>query len=99
MYEPTDLDIAIAERGMLGVCQFGPLTRDEHEAVKAYERHMHDSEAEYEAQQAAGGRIVCPNCGERSVKHRSVLTYGHAAHPEAEYSVLAECERCDYREL
>lgn len=97
--EPSDLEYAIAERVMLNVCPFGPLTLDEHESVRAYEQHHEESEAEYEAQHRARGRTICPQCGERSVTHRSVLTYGHASHPESEYSDLASCERCDYRAL
>jgi predicted nucleic-acid-binding Zn-ribbon protein len=56
-------------------------------------------EREYEAEQAAGGRTVCPNCGNRSVTHRSVITLGYEGHPGAEYSDFAKCERCDYAEL
>jgi len=97
--DELELYLAIMDRLNLSVCGFGPLTREEQEIVDAYERYNEECEAEYEAQQAAGGRTICPNCGERSVKHRSVITLGYAGHPGAEYSNLAECERCNYREL
>jgi len=69
------------------------------EAEAAYEQHCIESEREYEAQLAAGGRTICPQCNERSVTHRSVVTLGYAGHPGAEFSDLAECERCDYKEI
>lgn len=99
MYEPSDLDYAIAARGMLNVCLFGPLTLAEQESVESYERHMEEAALEHEAEQAAGGRSICPECGNRSVTHRSVLTLGYVGHPGSEYSSLAECENCDYREI
>lgn len=99
MKEPTDLDLAIIDRRALGLVGFGPLTKEEAESEAAYERYMAEEMAEFEAQQAAGGRTVCPKCGERSVTHRSVCTLGYPGHPGAEFSDLAECEVCDYKEL
>lgn len=66
------------------------------------ERRYHEEmEVEHLAQLAAGGRTICPNCGERSVRGRDVYTLGYAGHPGAEISVYECCERdnCDYASL
>lgn len=100
-HEPTDLDLAILDRLQMRLPAIGPLTLDQQESVEAYERYCEEMAAEYEAQEAAGGRTICPECGNRSVKHRSVVTLGYAGHPGAEWSDLAECERdeCAYVEI
>jgi len=95
----SELDYAIASRLMLNVVAIGPLTLDEHESVEAYERHQLEAAEEDEAEQRAGGRTICPACGERSVTHRAVYTLGYEGHPGAELSDLASCERCEYREV
>lgn len=66
-----------------------------------YRRYCEESEREYEAQMAAGGREICPDCGERSVVSDTVLTYGVRSNPNSEYSVYRRCERdtCDYSAL
>ena len=99
MIEPTDIQLAIMERGSLGLTLFGPLTQAEAEREASYVKYMEESQAEEDARVKAGGRSVCPECGERAVVSSTVLTYGHAAHPEAEYSVLLKCENCGWTEL
>jgi hypothetical protein len=69
------------------------------EALVAEREYYEAMAADFEAEQAAGGRTICPQCGNRSVTHRTVVTLGYEGHPGAEYSDLASCERCDYREL
>lgn len=97
--EPTDLELMLYERKYItGLGVVGPLTMKQAIKEAEYERWESEQLAEYEAQEAAGGRTVCPDCGERSVLSRSVLTYGTGA-PGSEYSGLYECERCDYRDL
>lgn len=96
MTEPTELDYAIADRGMMGLPLIGPLTRSQQVSVEAYEQYQEEAASEYEAQERAGGRTICPDCGERSVKHRAVYTLGYAGHPGAEQSDFAKCERCEY---
>ena len=53
------------------------------------------------ARAAAGGKEICPNCGDRSVKSSDVCTLGYPGHPGAEFSVYRKCvnERCDFAEL
>lgn len=97
--ELTDVQWAMLDRQQFWFLPMGPLTRDQQESMEAYERYCEEMNAEYEAQDAAGGRTICPSCGQRSVTHRSVITLGHEGHPGSEYSDLAECESCDYKEL
>jgi hypothetical protein len=99
MQEPSDLELAIVDRIQLNVCPFGPLTLEQHEAVESYEQYMQESYAEHLAEEAAGGRTICQQCGNRSVTHRSVVTLGYAGHPGAEYSDLGSCEECGFVEL
>jgi hypothetical protein len=68
---------------------------------KAYDEAMIEAEAEYHAREAAGGRTICPECGQRSVVHHDTITLGYAGHPGAEHSDYAKCERdgCDYAAL
>jgi hypothetical protein len=68
---------------------------------RSYERHCEEALAEFEAQQAAGGRTVCPSCSHRSVVHHDVITLGYAGHPGAEHSDYGKCEReeCGHAEL
>ena len=94
-----DLYMSMEGRRQLLVCPFGPLTKIEQATVDAYEAHMVEAEKEYEAQQAAGGRTICPQCGQRSVTHSSVVTLGYAGHPGAEWSEYKQCESCDYKDL
>ena len=63
-------------------------------------RFQEESMREYEAQEKAGGRTICPRCGERSVRDSLVATLGGGL-PGSEYSVYYKCERdeCDYAEL
>lgn len=96
---PHDLDLAILDRRHLGVCAYGPLTRDEHDAEVAYERYCDEASAEYDAMRAAGGRTICPQCGRRTVKHGTAVTLGYEGHPGAEHSSTEECESCDYKDL
>lgn len=98
-FEPSDLDWAITARVMMGHPAIGPLTSAQQDEVDAYEAYQEESALEYEAQQAAGGRTICPQCGNRSVKHRAVCTLGYPGHPGAEFSDFASCERCDYMEV
>lgn len=94
-----DLYVAIENRRQLLVCPFGPLTKVEQATVDAYEAHMIEAEEEHRAQEAAGGRTICPQCGQRSVVHGTAVTLGYAGHPGAEYSGTEQCERCDYKDL
>jgi ribosomal protein L32 len=98
MYEPTDLEWAIASRGMMALPAIGPLTLEQEKGVEAYDRYHEEQEEEYRLQEAAGGRTVCPGCGHRSVRHRLVYTLGYAGHPGAEQSDYEACERdeCSY---
>lgn len=75
------------------------MTVTDQERQDAYDAHCLAQEQDYAEEQAAGGRTICPQCGKRSVTHRSVVTLGYAGHPGAEYSDLAKCESCDYREV
>ena len=96
---PDDLDCAMYERIQFRFPPVGPLTREQTAEEEAYTRYQEESEREYKAEQAAGGRTICPECGHRSVTHRTVVTYGYAGHPGADYSDLAKCERCDYMDV
>lgn len=100
MREPTELEMAMHERRSIGLVPFGPLTYQEVERERDYERWQVESTREYEAQKAAGGRSICPRCGERSVTNKAVATLGGGL-PGSEYSTLYSCERdnCDYREI
>lgn len=97
--EPTDLELAIYDRLQMRFPAIGPLTREQQEEEAAYERYCEESAAEYEAQEAAGGRTICPACGERAVTHRSVITLGYAGHPGTEYSNLSDCGNCGHKEI
>lgn len=97
--QELELELAIAARCMLNLVPFGPLTADEADAEERYLRYCEERETDYQEELAAGGRTVCPQCGHRSVTHRSVVTYGYEGHPGADYSDLASCERCDYKEI
>jgi hypothetical protein len=97
--EPSEFELAIHDRLHMGLPPVGPLTAEQTESVAAYERYCEESEVEYEAQQAAGGRTICEACGERAVTHRTVCTYGYAGHPGADYSDLGTCEKCGHHEL
>lgn len=97
--EEFELYMAMMEREQLRVCPYGPLTKEEQAAVDSYEQYQIESAAEYEAAEAAGGRTICPECGERSVVHSSVITLGYEGHPGAERSAYEQCEKCDYRDL
>lgn len=101
VYEPTELEEAIMCRVMMGQPPVGPLTLAQVEEEEAYTRYYEEMEREQEAQDAAGGRTICPECGHRSVTHRGVVTLGYRGHPGAEESTLYKCERegCDYAEL
>ena len=67
--------------------------------LRPYIKYQEESEREYEAQMANGGRTICPKCGERSLTSRTVCTYGYPGHPGADYSALYECHFCDYVEM
>ena len=97
--EPTDLEYAMWDRQSHGLVAVGPLTQEDQERQDAYDSWCEEQGREDEALDAAGGRTICPQCGNRSVTHRSVVTLGYAGHPGAEYSDLAECESCDYKEV
>lgn len=62
-------------------------------------RYYEAMEREEDARVAAGGREICPDCGERAVKSQDVCTLGYPGHPGAEFSVYRTCENCDYKEL
>lgn len=99
MIEPTELEWAIMDRTNHALPAVGPLTAEQQQQLDAYERYQDESAAEYEAEQAAGGRTICDQCGERSVVHRTVCTLGYVGHPGADYSDLATCERCGWEDL
>lgn len=99
MFEPTDLELRMHERLCIGLVTFGPLTATEQDKKDSYYQYCAEAEAEEQARIAAGGRTICPTCGERSVKSSAVIMLGYAGHPGAEYSTMYECERCDYREI
>ena len=99
MQEPTDLEYAMWDRQSHGLVAIGPLMREDQERQDAYDAYCLAQEQDYAEEQAAGGRTICPQCGKRSVTHRSVVTLGYAGHPGAEYSDLAKCESCDYKEV
>lgn len=66
------------------------------------ERRYHEASfKEHQEAMAAGGRTICPQCGQRSVKDDTVCTYGYSGHPGADYSAFYECENenCDYKSL
>lgn len=69
--------------------------------IRPYERHCEAMEREDEARRAAGGRELCPDCGERTLVSQDVKTLGvrGRSHPGDEYSVYRTCENCDYKEL
>lgn len=97
--QAEDLDMAIMGRLMMNHPAIGPLTLEQHDEEESYDRYCEEQEAEYRAQQAAGGRTICPQCGERSVTHRGVVTLGYRGHPGAEESTLSQCGNCDYTDL
>ena len=98
-YEPTELEMGMWERRSQGLVSIGPLTQADQDGVDKYEAYCVEQDAEYAAREAAGGRRICPKCGNRSVTSSSVLTYGVASNPNSEYSEYYQCERCDYKEL
>lgn len=100
MFEPTDIELAIYDRGFVtGFRAIGPLTKEQFESEQAFEAYEAAREAEHEAYEEAGYRSVCDSCGERAVKARDVLTYGHRRHPEAEYTVMRKCEACGKEDM
>jgi hypothetical protein len=98
-YEEYERQESMQFRRSMGFPPIGPLTLEQSVTARKYEQYMLEQIEEHEAQDRAGGRTICPQCGERSVKHSTVLTLGYEGHPGAEYSGYAECEKCDYKEL
>lgn len=101
MTGPSELELMLYERHhVIGFDEIGPLTARQAEGMSSWEDYCERMVAEFDAQEAAGGRTICPDCGERSVVHATVLTYGTGA-AGSEYSGLATCERtgCGYRDL
>lgn len=68
-------------------------------AYREYERAMIEAQLEAEAEERAGGRSICPKCGERKFKRHEAYTLGYAGHPGAEISVYRVCENCDHKEM
>lgn len=96
---PTELEFAMFDRySTCGFAEIGPLTKVQQESYDAYIAWCEETEAEHDAWQRAGERSVCPRCSKRSVKETVVATLGGGL-PGSEYSVMRECERCDYRSL
>jgi hypothetical protein len=94
----TDLDWALMERyNVIGWGFIGPLTKDQQDGVDSYEEYMVEVEREFDAQDKAGGREICPGCGWRTLKFQGdVCTYGVPSNPNSEYTSLSVCEdlRC-----
>lgn len=87
--EPSDLDIALIERhGLLGFGAVGPLTKEQHERIEAYEQYCAEAEAEHELELKHGGRERCPECNEFAVTR-------HVVNP-ADPTVYRHCRNCDY---
>jgi UDP-N-acetylmuramyl tripeptide synthase len=100
MNEPTVLELLLWNRkNLTGFGEIGPLTRDQTDAEQSFEAYMEECSREHEAQLAAGGRMICPKCGERAMRDRTVCTYGYPGHPGADYSALYECDNCDYKDM
>jgi hypothetical protein len=95
----SDMEVAMWDREQLGLHTYGPLTREEAEKEAKYEAFMQEEADEYDAREAAGGRTVCPACGNRTVTHTSVCTLGYPGHPGAEFSDFERCEACDWSRL
>lgn len=88
---PSDLECAMMERQSMDLVPFGPLTFGEHDQLESYHRHCAEAEAEYQREQAHGGRELCPNgCG--YTVNKSVVN-------PADPTVMRHCPSCDYREL
>jgi hypothetical protein len=96
---PSEYDLMVMERQSMGFPAIGPLTQAQYEQQVAYDVYCEESEREHLACQAAGGRTICPMCGERQVVHTAVRTYGTPNHPESEYSDFAKCGHCGHEEL
>lgn len=92
--EEASWDEAIREQTINFMLSF----KDEDE-YRAYERAMIEMQAESEAEERAGGRAICPNCGERKFKSHEAVTLGYAGHPGAEISVYRRCENCNHTEM
>jgi hypothetical protein len=97
--EPSEMDWMIMERQQHGLPGIGPLTKDQQESMDSYERWQEEQAAEYEAQEAAGGRTICPECSQRKMVWKTVCTYGYWGHPGADYSAYGCCENCGHEEL
>lgn len=95
----TELDWMMLDRQQHGLVPVGPLTADQQESMDAYDRYNEEQFAEHEAQEAAGGRTICEECGLRLVVHRTVCTYGYPGHPGADYSDYGRCEGCGHEEF
>jgi hypothetical protein len=82
-----------------GFGEIGPLTKEQAELEDAYEAYLE----EIKAQDAAGGRTICPQCGRRTVTHTTVTTLGYRGHPGEERSDFARCmspeKDCDWADL
>lgn len=95
-----ELELSMLERRSMGLPPIGPLTQSEAAHEEAYTAYCRESEREEEARVRAGGRTICPACGQRSLKSRTVATLGGGL-PNSEYSELYTCERaaCGYEAL
>jgi len=98
--EPTDWEIAVWDREGQNL-PIGPLTLEQHESEVAFAAYREEEQREYEEQMRLGGRTICPECHNRSVKHSTVCTLGYPGHPGADYSDYGKCETegCNYKDL
>jgi hypothetical protein len=94
------------DRGMLLLDAGVPREKDDSvdavtvlKATLPHRRFNEECEREYDAARAAGGRTICPACGQRSVVHSTVCTYGIPGHAGSEFSDYGRCENCDHAEL
>ena len=83
----------------IGFGYIGPLTHQQAASWSSWERYQAECQAEYKARMEAGGKSVCPECKQRTVKHRDVCTIGYPGHPGAEWSDFSECTSCGWRDL
>lgn len=99
--EPTEWDFALIGRKAQGLPPVGPLTRAQHKSELAYEAWCEECAAENEARSKAGGRTICPECGNRSVKHQTVCTYGRPGVEGSDFSDYGKCETpgCGHTEM
>ena len=92
-HEPSALEVALNERHFLISWPYvGPLTREQTDAVDAYERYCDEREREHELEQQHGGRTRCAACDQFAVRHFVV-------EQRRDPTSVGKCENCGHVEF